>query len=913
MSIWIKILGDPSKKQIKKINPFLVKIGAYEKLLQDLSDESLRAKTQEFKDRISRYLTIDEKRKDELEEQFGDSSKDSQKTNLYKKQQKILQEILPEAYALVREASRRVLLMRHFDVQMIGGIILHQGKIAEMKTGEGKTLVSTLPIYLNALLGRGVHVVTVNDYLAKRDAEWMGRIFDFLGLSVGVIVHDHSFLINFDQERKKIEETSDQQIEVESQNLQETSRRQAYLADITYGTNNEFGFDYLRDNMAPDIAAKVQRDLYYAVIDEVDSILVDEARTPLIISAPAEESGDLYRKFAGLIPTLLENTDYNVDEKLRAVSLTDEGIKKMENLLGMDNLYDKGVELAHHLEQALKAHVLFKKDRDYVIKDGEIIIVDEFTGRLMFGRRYSEGLHQAIEAKENVEIKKESVTLATITFQNYFRLYDKLAGMTGTAMTESEEFFSIYKLDVVEIPTNKKTVRKDSGDKIFKNETGKFKALVEEIKKRNEIGQPVLVGTISIEKNELLSHLLKINGVPHEVLNAKQHEREATIIAQAGAKGAVTIATNMAGRGVDIILGGHPYDEGKANEVRDLGGLCVFGTERHESRRIDNQLRGRSGRQGDPGFSQFFISMEDDLMRIFGAERIKKMMDTLGIPDDQPIENKIVSSAIETAQKKVEGHNFDIRKHVLEYDDVMNRQRAAIYSRRDAILKGQDDLSGQSVELQEKAKFVIQKEVVDIIHRNSIGDRESWNTKEIVETLNAIFSPLPLGLEQKDLDSSRDGFEMEQKLAPITDQRFSQKIEEFGEETKGVLRYLFLRIIDMFWVQHLTEMNHLRTSIGLVGYGQKNPLVEYKHRSYNMFQQLQSLVDSNFAKMFFKIQIEKSQNTNHKTQTNSSNQNNQKEENNQDNTVGKMDKKNIGRNDPCPCGSGKKYKKCHGG
>jgi len=921
MGIYEKIFGDPSKKQLKRIQPLVDKINKLEKDLEGFSDEELRKKTEEFRERIKTRLSqfIEEP----LEEGLNQRDLDKERLERQlKKEKQVLDEILPEAFATVREVSKRTLGMRHFDVQLMGGIILHEGKIAEMKTGEGKTLVSTLPVYLNALLGKGVHIVTVNDYLAKRDAQWMGKIFTFLGLRVGVIVHDHAYLVNFDQENKKTrkQESKDAetQVAIETENLIEVERKEAYKADITYGTNNEFGFDYLRDNMVVDLSQKVQRKLHYAIIDEIDSILIDEARTPLIISAPAEESGELYRKFAAIVPSLEENKDYNVDEKMRAVTLTDEGIKKMEQILGMKNIYDKGVELVHHIEQALRAHILYQRDKDYVVKDGEVIIVDEFTGRLMFGRRYSEGLHQAIEAKEGVEIKRESVTLATITFQNYFRLYNKLAGMTGTAMTENEEFYKIYKLEVVEIPTNKPMIRFDASDKIYRSEEGKFKALVEEIKERNKKGQPVLVGTISIEKNELLSQMLKMQGIPHEVLNAKHHEREAQIIAQAGSKGAVTIATNMAGRGVDIILGGHPYNKEKAEEIIELGGLCVLGTERHEARRIDNQLRGRSGRQGDPGFSQFYISMEDDLMRIFGAERIKRLMTTLGIPEDQPIENKMVSRAIETAQKKVEGHNFDIRKHVLEYDDVMNRQRTAIYSKRDKILEGKDEIGSKEVSLIEKAKNIFYEEVKNLVTFHTTGEREQWNIKEIWENFITIIDKDSLDFTEEDLEKINNAEELKNKLLKVIDQQFTKRIEEIGEENMTQLvKMLYLRIIDMFWVQHLTEMDHLRTGIGLVGYGQKDPLVEYKHRSYNMFKQLLGLIDGNFARTFFKIKIESGRFQESRIKKQESRKEvkqfkRREEEDENKQKVIAVKKKKIGRNDPCPCGSGKKYKKCCG-
>ncbi|PIQ80402.1 MAG: preprotein translocase subunit SecA, partial [Parcubacteria group bacterium CG11_big_fil_rev_8_21_14_0_20_41_14] len=650
MSFIDKILGDPGDKHIKKkLNPLVEKINSLEKEFQSKSDDQLKAVTEELRSELKNGKTLDQ--------------------------------ILPRAFAAVREAAKRTLGMRHFDVQLIGGMVLNQGDIAEMRTGEGKTLVATLATYLNALEGKGAHVVTVNDYLARRDAVWMAQVYDFLGLSVGVIQHEKSYL--YDNSVKaasdEIADPATLMVEIDYDHLRPASRKEAYQADITYGTNNEFGFDYLRDNMVSKVEQMVQRPFNFAIVDEVDSILIDEARTPLIISAPDNRPIDLYYKYAKLVKQLKENEDYNIDEKMRSSTLSEQGIKKMEQWLGVENIYtDAGLDSVHHIEQALKANTLFEKDKDYVEQDNEIIIVDEFTGRLMQGRRYSEGLHQAIEAKEGVEIKRESRTLATITFQNYFRLYPKLAGMTGTAKTEEEEFRRIYNLDVYVIPTNKPIERLDHQDRVYKSSKGKYEALVREIKKRQDKGQPVLVGTISIEQNEEFSEILRHAGVKHEILNAKNHEREAEIIAQAGAKSSVTLATNMAGRGVDIVLGGAPFDKELAVEVKRLGGLHVLGTERHEARRIDNQLRGRSGRQGDPGSSQFFISVEDDLMRIFGSDRIKNMMNRLGVPEDMPIENKMVSRAIESAQKKVEGNNFDIRKHVVQYDDVMNMHRESI-------------------------------------------------------------------------------------------------------------------------------------------------------------------------------------------------------------------------------------------
>jgi len=684
MSILSKIFGDANQKIINQLQKQVDEINNLEEKFKKFSDSDLKQQTKKWQT--------------ELENKNFDE------------QQKILNKILPQAFAVVRETAKRTLKQRHFDVQLISGIVLHQGNITEMKTGEGKTLASTTAIYLNALTNRGAHVITVNDYLSRRDTVWMGQIYDFLGLTVGCLNHESAFLYNNKSINSNLDKERDEKgnFDVVDEFLKPVERKQAYQANITYGTNNEFGFDYLRDNMVQSLEQKVQvrrlnadptdfnrrsdaeNYLHFAIIDEVDSILIDEARTPLIISAPDTSPTKKYVEFFRLVARLKENEHYNIDEKMRSATLTEEGIKKMEEMLGVENIYtDRGMREVHHIEQALKAKVLFKKDKDYVVKDGEIIIVDEFTGRLMFGRRYSDGLHQAIEAKESVEVKQESITMATITFQNYFRMYKKLAGMTGTAVTEAEEFSKIYNLDVIIIPTNKPIIRDDKTDVILKTEKEKYQAIVQEIKKRNEKGQPILVGTISIENNEHLSGLLKREGVEHKVLNAKYHEQEAEIIAQAGRKNAVTIATNIAGRGVDIVLGGNPCEKKEQDEVKKLGGLMVLGTERHESRRIDNQLRGRSGRQGDPGLSQFFVSMEDDLMRIFGGEKMKSLMTTLGVPDGMPIENKMISRQIENAQKKVEGNNFDIRKHLVEYDDVINKHREVIYKKRNKILNFQ--------------------------------------------------------------------------------------------------------------------------------------------------------------------------------------------------------------------------------
>jgi len=802
MAILNKLFGDANEKYLKKLQPIVTKINSLEKEFESFSIEQLKEKTTELKKQIKGARTS-------------------------------LNDILPEAFALVREAAKKTLNQRHFDVQLIGGIVLHQGKIAEMQTGEGKTLAATLPVYLNALTGKGVHVITVNDYLAKRDTIWMGQIYHALGLSVGCIVHDAAFLYdptaNQDKERDTIGS-----FKVIEDYLRPCSRKEAYEADVIYGTNNEFGFDYLRDNMVYGLQQRSQREYYFAIVDEVDSILIDEARTPLIISAPDTESSKWYQDFSRIIPKLDSKNDYQIDEKLRAVTLTEGGINKIEGILGMGNIYEeKGIKYLHHLEQALRADVLFKKDRDYVVKEGQVIIVDEFTGRLMPGRRWSGGLHQAIEAKEGVSVQPESLTLASITFQNYFRMYEKLAGMTGTASTSAEEFDKVYSLDVMVIPTNKPMARKFLPDRIYKSQEGKFQALVREIKERHAKGQPVLVGTTSIEKNEYLGKLLEREGVPHQILNAKQHEKEAEIIAQAGKLGAVTIATNMAGRGVDIILGGNPPDDAQAKKVIEAGGLHVIGTERHEARRIDNQLRGRAGRQGDPGSSQFFVSLEDDLMRIFGGDRIKSLMGVLKIAEDQPLENRMVSNAIESAQSKIEGMHFDARKHILEYDDVMNKHREVIYRKRK--------------EFMEKAqKGELKKDILEMI-----------------------------------------------KKAGFSEADYEKREKELGPESmRQIEKAVSLRVLDMLWMNHLEEMEALRDSVRLRAYGQKDPLVEYKTEGHKMFQRLLNTLESSIANTVLKADITKEPAPVFPSTS--------------------RQKNKIGRNDPCWCGSGKKFKKCHG-
>jgi len=918
MSIFSKFFSDSQSKVISRYRHFSDSVNFLEAEIKKKSDKELREYTSKYKVRL--------------------------KDKTFEDQNLIIEEIMPEAFAIVRETSRRVWGERHFDVQLIGGVVLHSGQIAEMKTGEGKTLVATLPLYLNALSGRGAHLVTVNDYLSKSQGEGMGEIYNFLGLSTGIIQNQ--------QLSYKFEKNKDYKhySEVDGSNLVACSRKEAYDCDITYGTNNEFGFDYLRDNMVPSLQHCVQRELNYAIIDEVDSILIDEARTPLIISAPAEESASLYQKFAALVPRLKVEEDYVVDEKDRAVMITDEGIKKIERMLGIANVYDAAtIELVHHLEEALKAHALFKKNKDYVVKDGEIIIVDEFTGRLMPGRRYSEGLHQAIEAKENVEVKRESQTMATISFQNLFRLYHKLAGMTGTAATEAEEFYKIYKLDVTEIPTNKPMVRHDAGDKIYKTFAGKIEAVVADIKERQDKGQPVLCGTVSVEKNEYLSKYLKKAGIKHEILNAKNHAREAKIISKAGQPGAVTVATNMAGRGTDIKLG-----EG----VAKLGGLHVIGTERHESRRIDNQLRGRAGRQGDPGSSQFYVSMEDDLMRIFGGDRLKNIMERLGLPEDMPIENSMISRSIESAQKKVEGHNFDIRKHLVEYDDVMNSHRKYVYGRRRKILESSNVIAQMSSDVQNlnDKDDAVKNEILQIANKevDEIFTALVSEPDKIKSEIETIFTISP-----RELNSEAIKKEIEQL--------YLEKEKKFGlEMMRQIEQAVYLRTIDMLWVEHLTTMEELRTGIGLQGYAQTDPLVAYKRESYRLFQDLLAAIDSGVIKTIFHVEVQAQQptpvekrpleyevpdpdrvgdlenpnfqETNSKQITNSNEQKSdgitttvrQKGTHHlplaaegKKTVFDRMDNSNgagvtiksaekIGRNDPCPCGSGRKYKKCCG-
>ncbi len=762
------IFGDQNSRTIKSLLPFVETINSFEPSISALSDEALKAKTIEFKERLSKGESLDD--------------------------------ILPEAFALVREAAKRTLGQRHFDVQLLGGMIMHKGNIAEMKTGEGKTQVATLPAYLNALTGNGVHIVTVNDYLSRRDGVWMGQVYAALGLSVGIINHDASFLydpthIDLDKERDDVAS-----FKVVHEFLRPVSRREAYAADITYGTNNEFGFDYLRDNIEYDERNLRQREFNFAIIDEIDSILIDEARTPLIISAPTIESENLYVTFADIANKLTEGTDYEIDEKLRATTLTDDGITKAEKLLGIENIYtEKGIKFVHHLETSIRAKALFKKEKEYVVRDNEVIIVDEFTGRLQPGRRWSEGLHQAIEAKEGVAIQKETRTYASITFQNYFRLYKKLAGMTGTALTSKEEFRKVYGLDTISVPTNKPIARNDMNDFIFQTELGKFKAVTKKIKELNQKGQPVLVGTVSIEKNELLSAYLSREGVKHQMLNAKNHEKEGEIIAMAGIKGAVTIATNMAGRGVDIKLGGPEATPEQREEIRQLGGLFVLGTERHEARRIDNQLRGRSGRQGDPGATQFFVSLEDSLMRVFASDMIKNLMGRFGIPEDEPIQNRIITRALETAQTKIEGFHFDARKHTLEYDDVLNYQRKIIYQRRRSVLLGE----GESL-------------------------------RQILEDI--------LNLEHADEETKKH---IDEKRAALGDTEFYKTV-----------RRLLLQTNDLFWIDHLEVMEYLRSSVNLRAYGQRDPLIEYKKEGLKLFKEMEEGINQQVLSLLPSINVD---------------------------------------------------------
>ncbi|MHB8766105.1 MAG: preprotein translocase subunit SecA [Deferrisomatales bacterium] len=874
-----KIFGTQNDRELKRLQPIIGQVNAHEESMRALSDADLQAVTPRFRERLANGEPLDD--------------------------------LMPEAFAAVREAGRRVLGMRHFDVQLIGGAVLHGGRIAEMKTGEGKTLVATLPVYLNALTGRGVHVVTVNDYLARRDSEWMGAIYKFLGMSVGVIVHG----------------------------LSDEERRAAYGADITYGTNNEFGFDYLRDNMKFRLEEYVQREFHFAIVDEVDSILVDEARTPLIISGPSEDSTDKYYVIDKIIPHLRqakdekgEDGDYAIDEKRKTSLLTEQGVAKVERLLGIDNLYDpRQIETLHHVNQALRAHTMYKRDVEYVVNDGKVLIVDEFTGRLMPGRRWSDGLHQAVEAKEGVRIESENQTLATVTFQNFFRMYEKLAGMTGTADTEAVEFKKIYDLDVVVIPTNRPMVRADHGDVVYKTVKEKFDAVANEIEELNKKGQPVLVGTISIENSEKVSKLLKRRGVPHHVLNAKYHEREAEIVAQAGRHGAVTISTNMAGRGTDIMLGGNPVFLAKAEvdpgvdpegyqaalarhreqcakekeAVLAAGGLHILGTERHESRRIDNQLRGRSGRQGDPGSSRFYLSLEDDLMRIFGSERISGLLTKLGLQEGEDIQHPWITKAVENAQKKVEAHNFDIRKHLLEYDDVMNRQRESIYSWRREVL-GSDDLTPQIREMTDS--------VMDGLVANHCPAEESPDKWDVQGLREMVFKQFHVQLVEADDELLALKAGLADRVKQAVRRRYDEKLEEFGPDMAARLqKYVLLQSIDGHWKDHLLSMDHLKEGVGLRGYAQENPLVVYKKEGFQMFMDMRDRVEDDVLEKLFLIQIVREEEAKEIEQPSKQTRlvlshGSRKEAPEQAHKRGPL----VGRNDPCPCGSGKKYKKCCG-
>lgn len=897
--------GDPLAKyasEIAKINGFAEDVGK-------LSDDAIKAEISDYKAELKKVTEQDK---------------------VFKK----LLEIRPRVFALTREAGKRAIGQFHYDVQLAGGIALADGKIAEMKTGEGKTLTATLPIALFALAGRGAHLVTVNDYLARWQASLMGKVFDQLGLTTASIQHESSFKYDtsFQPEQEEIDaiEGQIQGLVLDVKHMRPVSRQEAYAADITYGTNNEYGFDYLRDNMVQQINQLRQRELFFVIVDEVDSILIDEARTPLIISQPDTDPTDKYVEFSKMVDRLQENEDYNVDEKHKAATLSDDGIDKIQNILNIENIYDtsKGVITLHHIEQALRAKTLYLKDRDYVVRDGEIIIVDEFTGRLMFGRRYSEGLHQAIEAKEGVKIQQESKTLATITFQNLFRLYGRLSGMTGTAKTEEEEFFKIYQLEVVQIPTNNPMVRGDLPDLIYKNESGKFMAIAKDVKERHKNGQPVLIGTVSIAKNELLAEHLKKEGIPFELLNAKNHEREAQIIAQAGKYGAVTLATNIAGRGVDILLGGNPIDKEEAAKVRDAGGLAVIGTERHESRRIDNQLRGRAGRQGDPGSSQFYVSMGDDLMRLFGGERMQSMMTTLRIPDDQPVEAKLVSRSIESAQKKIEGLNFDTRKHVLEFDDVLNNQRTVVYKRRRKYLAGQTEKADVKSEILE----MLRDEIEFIVESNfEAHENEADALKEIFETVNTIF---PVGetvrgvAEEAMANAANREFVLIDELNNEAVKALEAKEAEIGAERyQEIMGYISLQAIDTLWMEHLDTMDHLRDSVRLRGYGQRDPLVEYKREGFELFQRLLAEIDKQVIYSVLKVHTHEDPQAQGQAPANivlsgsdaaasalgsggGANTPAPQQQVVDANADTDPRAAGMGRNDKCYCGSGAKYKKC---
>ncbi len=856
---FLDLIFDPNERELHKIRKIVTKINGFESAMEARSDAEMKELTDKFRNELKNKKTLDD--------------------------------ILPEAFAAVREASKRTLGLRHYDVQMIGGVVLHQGRISEMKTGEGKTLVATCPVYLNALEGRGVHVVTVNDYLAKRDARWMAPIYHFLGLSVGIINHDTAYLY-------------DPSIEIEDEStnhLRKVPRREAYEADITYGTNNEYGFDYLRDNMVMDLDQRVQRELHYAIVDEVDSILIDEARTPLIISGRGTGGTNMYGRFAQIARELKRDLHYTVEEKSKTAPLTEEGVAKAEQLLGIRNLFDAdNMEIAHFVDNALRAKECYRNDIEYVVKNGEVIIVDEFTGRLMFGRRYSDGLHQAIEAKEGVKIRQEDQTLATITFQNYFKLYGKLAGMTGTALTEEREFREIYGLDVVVIPTNVPIKRIDLHDQVYKNEEIKFRAVCADIKERHEKGQPILVGTRSIEKSEQLGKLLDKMGIKHNILNAKYHEKEAHIIAQAGHLGAVTIATNMAGRGVDIKLGGDPPDKEEEEKVREAGGLYILGTERHESRRIDNQLRGRAGRQGDPGASRFYVALDDELMRLFASDRIRSFMDTLGL-EDEAIESSLITRGIENAQTKVESHHFEIRKNVLKYDDTMNEQRHVIYGDRDKILRGEG--------LRETVYSFIEDCVSDLVdsYMHEAVQPEDWDFEGLMLALHEQLV-LPEGVSKEDLGGKLIP-EIKETVVGWCRQVYDKKVELLGEELmKDLERFTMLRILDEKWIEHLSNIELLREGIGLRGYGQKDPVVEFIREAAEEFDGLKRRVRDDTLNYLFRVEVSAPEQVEQKDTMRVTGTNRDQET---PVTTIRRGKAKLGRNDLCWCGSGKKWKKCH--
>jgi preprotein translocase subunit SecA len=959
-------LTDSNDREVRRLEPIVAQINALEPEFTALTDDELRARTDSLRSRLrddlGELLTPIELRElppgeeEETELIGGDPARHSEERKQQRKRERQeidagLNDVLPEAFAAVREAMRRALGKRHYDVQLLGGMVLHSGAIAEMKTGEGKTFVAPLAAYLNGLTGRGVHVVTVNDYLAKRDAQWIGAVFHKLGMSVGSIQHDAAYLFDPD-----FPQTDERLV-----NLRPVSRQEAYAADVTYGTNNEFGFDYLRDNLVVDLAARVQRGHFMAIVDEVDNILIDEARTPLIISGPAEESADKYLQFAKLAPRLKAEEDYIVDEKFKQVAITEAGTDKMERWLGVDNLFGNDFSMARHLDQALKAEVLYKRDRDYVVKDGEVIIVDEFTGRLMPGRRWSEGLHQAVEAKEGVKVQSESRTLATVTFQNYFRMYDKLAGMTGTAETEAEEFAKIYDLEVVVIPTNRPMVRDDFADLVYAGQKGKWNAVIDEIVEEHEKGRPVLVGTVSVAISEMLGEMLKRRGIKHSVLNAKFHEKEAEIVAQAGRSGAVTIATNMAGRGTDILLGGNPevlaaellHKKGtnvleatpdqyaaalaEADQVcaedRErviaAGGLHIVGTERHEARRIDNQLRGRAGRQGDPGSSRFYLSLEDDLMRRFASDRVKGIMSRLGFDDDTALESGMVSKTIEGAQTRVEGYNFDARKHVVQYDDVINRQRETIYHERERILRARD--------LAPTILAMAADEMASLVAEHTAGDRDEWNREGLKARLQQMVPNLDPALLAA-VDAATDQAELTDQLIEALEAAYEAKRAETGEEGMRVLeRLVLLRVIDSLWIEHLTAIDDMRRGIGLRAYSQRDPLNEFKVEAYRMFDELKTTIRHDVSHTVFRVTVTREQQPQPQQPRRM--------------TEGRLEMggpaaataaatsaggpvatasgngdgagpggsrqqvragPKIGRNDPCYCGSGKKYKRCHG-